>query len=108
MPVELIDDEPLEQPVEPEFRAGAMRLSWDPRTAQVVVEAYPVVEDDGEEDPDDEDEPAEVLRVRMPVGSALAFAQRASDVVRSGRPICPLCDRPIDDDGHECLLSDDA
>ena len=40
-PIELVDNDPLDQPVEEEFRAGLMRLGWDPATAQVVVEAFP-------------------------------------------------------------------
>ncbi|MBD5787407.1 DUF3090 domain-containing protein [Cellulosimicrobium terreum] len=109
VPAELIDDDPLDQPVEEEFRAGSMRLSWDPRTAQVVVEAYPLV--DGEpdqEEPEADAEPAEVLLVRMPVGTARAFAQRTRVVVGSGRPLCSRCGRPMDDDGHECVLPDEA
>jgi len=108
VPAELIDDDPLDLPVEEEFRTGSMRLSWDPRTAQVVVEAFPLVDDD-ELDPEaDEPEPEEALVVRMPVGTARAFAQRTRAVVRSGRPLCPRCGLPIDPDGHECALPDEA
>jgi len=102
---ELVDDEPLDQPVEEQFRAGLMRLGWDPATAQVVVEAFPFVETDGETDDEaalDAPEPSEMLLVRMPVGTARAFVQRTRLVVRSGRPLCPLCGRPVDDDGHVC------
>ena len=37
-PVGLQDAEPLDQPIEEEFRGGTMTLSWDPERAQVVVE----------------------------------------------------------------------
>ncbi|MFD4992081.1 DUF3090 domain-containing protein [Cellulosimicrobium cellulans] len=105
---ELVDDDPLDLPVEEEFRAGSMRLSWDPRTAQVVVEAFPVVDDD-ELDPDaDEPEPEELFLIRMPVGTARAFAQRTRAVVQAGRQICTRCGRPIDPDGHECVPPDEA
>ncbi|MBO3103502.1 DUF3090 domain-containing protein [Cellulomonas fengjieae] len=101
-PVELIDNEPLDQPVEEEFRAGVMRLGWDPSTAQVVVEAFPFDETDDSDDLEIAPEPSEVLVVRMPVGTARAFVQRTRQVVRSGRPPCPLCGQPVDDDGHVC------
>ncbi|ARU53197.1 hypothetical protein CBR64_18890 [Cellulosimicrobium cellulans] len=105
---ELVDDDPLDLPVQEEFRIGSMRLSWDPRTAQVVVEAFPLVDDD-ELDPDaPEPEPAESLLVRMPVGTARAFAQRTRSVVQAGRPACPRCGAPVDPDGHECVLPDEA
>ncbi|MEA9985639.1 DUF3090 domain-containing protein [Subtercola sp. RTI3] len=104
-PIELVDNEPLDQPVEQEFRTGAMSLGWDPSTAQVVIEAYPLVETDTDQgqgfDPDT-DEPAEKLLVRIPVGTARAFAKRTREVVGAGRPLCPLCGNPIDGDGHIC------
>lgn len=103
-PPELVDDDPLDQPVEEEFRTGAIGLGWDPSTAQILLEAYPYVESDDDE-PDLEN-PSQVLRVRMPVGTARAFAQRARDVVRAGRPPCPLCGRPVDPDGHVCTPPD--
>jgi uncharacterized repeat protein (TIGR03847 family) len=40
-PIELVDNDPLEA-VQEQFRTGAMSLGWDPTTAQVVIEAYPV------------------------------------------------------------------
>src|SRR4051794_13440924 len=104
-PAELVDNGPLDQPVEEQFRAGLMRLGWDPTTAQVVVEAFPYDENADEED---EPEPAEMLLVRMPVGTARAFVQRTRQVVRSGRPLCPLCGRPMDDDGHVCGATDES
>ncbi len=103
---ELVDDEPLDQPVEEEFRAGLMRLGWDPATAQVVVEAFPFDEDDDEAS--DETGADEMLLIRMPVGTARAFVDRTRQVVASGRPPCPLCGRPVDADGHVCPALDDA
>jgi uncharacterized repeat protein (TIGR03847 family) len=87
-----------------EFRTGAISLGFDPRTAQVVIEAYPFEdEDDIEGDPADA-EPAEMLQVRIPVGTARAFAKRTLEVVGAGRPLCPLCGNPIDETGHVCPL----
>jgi uncharacterized repeat protein (TIGR03847 family) len=109
-PVELVDNDPLDQPVEEQFRTGAMRLGWDPRTSQVVIEAYPYVDASDEADDDaldpEQAEPSEVLLVRIPVGTARAFVQRTRQVVRAGRPTCPLCGQPRDEDGHVCALPD--
>lgn len=108
-PAGLVDNDPLEQPVEEEFRAGAMGLGWDPSTAQIVIEAFPILEVDVDEfETDDviEVEPAEVLVVRIPVGTARAFAKRTREVVGAGRPICPLCSVPMDSDDHICELPD--
>lgn len=100
-PAELVDNDPLDQPVEEQFRAGLMRLGWDPSTAQVVVEAFPFDESQ-DEDEAVEPEPAEMLLVRMPVGTARAFVQRTRQVVGAGRPLCPRCGQPMDDDSHVC------
>jgi uncharacterized repeat protein (TIGR03847 family) len=108
-PIELVDNDQLE-PVEEQFRTGVMSLGWDPTTAQIVVEAYPIVEVEDESDAvevfldDDDADASEVLRVRMPVGTARAFAKRTLEVVGAGRPTCPICGYPIDADGHTCTL----
>ncbi|KQN86633.1 DUF3090 domain-containing protein [Arthrobacter sp. Leaf69] len=106
-PIELVDNDQLDA-VQEQFRTGAMSLGWDPTTAQVVIEAYPITDvdaDDNDEslDEDGANEP-EVLLVRMPVGTARAFAKRTREVVGAGRPTCPLCGYPIDADGHICTL----
>jgi uncharacterized repeat protein (TIGR03847 family) len=108
-PEGLVDNDPLEQPIEEQFRAGAMGLGWDPTTAQLVIEAFPIIEVDAEELEVlemEELEPEEVLVVRIPVGTARAFAKRTREVVGAGRPICPLCSLPMDSDDHVCELPD--
>jgi uncharacterized repeat protein (TIGR03847 family) len=104
-PVELVDNEPLD-PVDEQFRTGTMSLGWDPSTAQVVIEAFPVTEDEDDEPTAATVEPAEMLLVRIPVGTARAFAKRTLEVVGAGRPLCPLCGQPMDPDGHDCPLAD--
>ena len=89
-PPELIDTLPLDQPVEPEFRTGAIGLCWDASTSQIVIEAYPLSDREAPESEDLEHaepmpEPAEMLVVRIPVGTARAFAKRTIDVVNAGR-----------------------
>ncbi len=100
----LVDNDPLEQPVEEQFRAGVMSLGWDPSTAQIVIEAFAYSEESAEAL--DEVQPEEVLVVRIPVGAARAFAKRTREVVEAGRPICPLCHAPMDSDEHICELPD--
>jgi uncharacterized repeat protein (TIGR03847 family) len=102
-PVTLDDAEPLDQPIDEQFRAGTMTLSWDPALARIVIEVFPiadVVEDDVEEE---EVEPDEVFLVRIEAGPARAFVKRAELVIDAGRPDCPFCGNPIDPDGHLCV-----
>ncbi len=117
-PVALADDEPLDLPIEEEFRAGTMTLSWDPADERVVIEVFPVgeelvglseaVEGDRNETVQAEiagadDEPTEVFVVRLEAGRARAFVERANRVIGGGRPTCPFCGQPIDVDGHLCV-----
>jgi uncharacterized repeat protein (TIGR03847 family) len=114
----LVDNEPLDLPLDEEFRVGTMTLGWDPTTAQLVIEAFPIIEIelevDGIDDLDDiedlqidvEVEPDEMLLIRIPVGTARAFAKRTREIVGQGRPICPLCRYPMDSEGHICELPD--
>jgi uncharacterized repeat protein (TIGR03847 family) len=107
-PLGLEDSEPLEQPIEEEFRAGTMTLSWDPSDQRIVIEVFPYTEaavvspeqvDQDFEEPD----PDEVFLVRIPAGVARAFVKRSEQVLEAGRPSCPFCGNPIDPDGHLCV-----
>ncbi|MCD6640316.1 MAG: DUF3090 domain-containing protein [Nocardioides sp.] len=110
-PLDLQDEAPLEQPIEEEFRAGTMTLSWDGADHRVVVEVFPFSEaavvspEQLEEDRSDfqEPEPDEVLLVRLPAAAARAFVDRARAVLGAGRPDCPFCGNPVDPDGHLCV-----
>jgi uncharacterized repeat protein (TIGR03847 family) len=103
-PMALDDAEPLEQPIDEQFRAGTMTLSWDPALARVVIEVFPLTDAVEEEaEPEDEAEPAEVFLVRLEAGPARAFVKRAELVLEAGRPDCPFCGNPIDPDGHLCV-----
>ncbi len=100
----LVDDGDLDQPVEEQFRVGMISLGWDRSTSQVVIEAQPVEPVDPETLEPVASQPEESLVVRIPVGAARAFAERARRVVAAGRPPCPLCGAPVDPEGHTCDL----
>jgi uncharacterized repeat protein (TIGR03847 family) len=107
-PIDLDDAEPLDQPIEEEFRAGTMTLSWDPEDERVVIEVFPyseaaVVSPEQVEEDFEEPEPEELLLVRLPAAAARSFVKRAEQVVEAGRPGCPFCGEPMDPDGHLCV-----
>ena len=110
-PLGLDDSDPLEQPIEEEFRAGTMTLSWEPDDQRVVIEVFPfneaaIVTPEQLEEIDEEfeePEPDEVLLVRLEPGPARAFVKRAEQVLEAGRPSCPFCGNPIDPEGHLCV-----
>src|SRR3954470_857178 len=60
-PVDAEDNDPLDTPIEEEFRVGAMSLAWDPDAGRVVVECYAEGVSVEEDDEDDEDEDADEL-----------------------------------------------
>jgi uncharacterized repeat protein (TIGR03847 family) len=112
------DNEPLDTPVDEEFRVGTLGLAFDVDTSTVVIEAIEAGEaeveielgsdspelDEDDEDEDD-DEPADDLdrlRVRLTPEATRAFIDRARRVVAAGRPPCPLCGQPLDPAGHLC------
>lgn len=107
-PADANDEEPLDQPVQPMFRVGAMALAWDPDEERVVIEAQAADPDaDDEEETttlleEDLDEGPPLLRVRLTGAMARAFVARAQLVVAAGRPSCPFCGLPIDPSGHLC------
>jgi uncharacterized repeat protein (TIGR03847 family) len=102
-PVDAEDNDPLDIPIEEEFRVGAMSLAWDPDAGRVVVECYAEgvsVEEDEDEEADELE--GSVLRVSISGATARAFTKRALAVVAAGRPPCPFCNNPLDPSGHIC------
>jgi uncharacterized repeat protein (TIGR03847 family) len=102
---EVEDLSPLVTPVDAEFRVGTMGLGWDAEAETVVVELLAVSEtefdasvvlDDSEDGPD-------AVRVFLTPESAQEFAARSNRVISAGRPPCPLCDEPLDSQGHICV-----
>ncbi|MDR7254418.1 putative repeat protein (TIGR03847 family) [Nocardioides sp. BE266] len=110
-PRDLTDNQPLEQPIEEEFRAGTMTLSWDSADERVVIEVFPFTEaavvspEQLQEDLEDllEPEPEEIFLVRITAAAARSFVERSRSVIGAGRPDCPFCGEPIDPDGHLCV-----
>ncbi|GAA0962919.1 DUF3090 domain-containing protein [Virgisporangium aurantiacum] len=107
------DNEPLDTPLDEEFRVGTLGLAFDVDTSTVVIEAIAAPEGEAEAEPeeaaedddaDDEDADADRdrLRVRLTPQETRAFIERAKRVLASGRPPCPLCGQPLDPKGHLC------
>jgi uncharacterized repeat protein (TIGR03847 family) len=99
------DNDPLDTPIDEEFRVGTMSLAWDGETQRVVIECFAegTAADEAEiDEEDDETETGPVLRVSLTGSAARAFAKRAIAVVAAGRPPCPFCAGPLDQEGHIC------
>jgi len=105
------DNDPLDTPLDEEFRVGTLGLAWDSEDNTVLIEAVaagaegelPTEEDEDESTGSDlDDENRDLLRVRLGPRQVRAFIERARRVVSAGRPPCPLCGLPLDPDGHLC------
>lgn len=103
-PPDDLDTQPLDVPVEEEFRVGTMGLGWDAESKAVVIELLAVSEEEVDEAVvlDDTEEGPDAVRVFLSPSAARAFAERADRVVNAGRKPCPLCNEPLDADGHIC------
>lgn len=96
----------LELPVEPAFRVGELSIGYDEDEDMIwLIAKALVLNDDGQiVDPDEESVPA--VRIVASRGLMRAMSEHALEVIAQGRPICPLCGRPIDRSGHFCPRSD--
>ncbi len=85
----------LSQPLEPVFRIGQLGLGYEAEQGLLVIVAYELPE---------EENPATVNVVRFWATreQMRALARHAAGVVAGGRPICVLCGRSIDPEGHFC------
>jgi len=96
------DNDPLDTPLDEEFRVGTLGLAFDVDTTTVVIEAIAAGEGDDEEASEEVTADRDRLRVRLTPAATRAFIERARRLVASGRPPCPLCGQPLDPRGHLC------
>ncbi|MEZ4673873.1 MAG: DUF3090 domain-containing protein [Caldilineaceae bacterium] len=96
-----------EEPMEPLFRVGQLSLGYDEDEDMVwiVAKALMVNEETNEiVDPSHDDVPG--VRIVASRDQMRAMSEHALEVVAQGRPVCPLCGRPIDRNGHFCARTD--
>jgi uncharacterized repeat protein (TIGR03847 family) len=92
-PGHLPDDLELEEPSDPAWVVGTIGVSFDEADDRVILVIEERVVDE---------ETGAIARLSISREQAAAFAIRATSLVESGRPPCPLCGSPLDPSGHEC------
>jgi len=103
-----IDNENLVFPLDEEFRAGVMGISWDPQTQRVSIEIQSIADGEFTELISDDEElagvedPPDLLRLTLRLNQVKGFCNRAEIVLQAGRSVCPFCGLPIDATGHLC------
>lgn len=85
----------LAEPIDPVFRIGQLGLGYDPASKLLVLVAYELPE---------EENPATINVVRFwaTAEQMQKLARYAAVIIAAGRPLCVLCGRPIDPEGHFC------
>jgi uncharacterized repeat protein (TIGR03847 family) len=92
-PGHLPEDLALEPESDPDWVVGTIGVSYEEEIGRLVVVMEEMVAE-GEE--------GSVARIALSPEQAAAFAIRATKLVESGRPPCPLCGLPLDQSGHDC------
>lgn len=96
-----------EHPMEPLFRVGQLSIGYDEEADAVWLIAKPyMVNEETDEviDPTSDEVPG--VRFVATRDQMRAMSEHALEVISQGRPVCPLCNRPIDRGGHFCARTD--
>lgn len=93
------DDQPMELPIEEDFRVGVISITWEKEF--VVVNIQAVTQDD-ELLLDDLDSGPDLIILTLKINQVRGFCERAKRIVEAGRPLCPFCALPVDPLGHLC------
>ena len=113
--ISIRDDQPLESPIEEDFRVGVMAITWLNAEAKIMIEAQAISEEiilDGTDSETDESDPKlipdddlagpDLLRVKLSITQVKEFIARTTAVIDAGRAPCAFCGIPIDPNGHLC------
>lgn len=94
----LTSDLMLQEPMDPIFVVGQIGLGYDQDQDLVVLVIQEIQLEETEASP-------ATARFWATRPQMKALSNHTLEVVEQGRPICPLCDSPIDPDGHFCPKS---
>lgn len=95
-----------DKPFDPTFRVGQLVVGYDDGSDAIWVVAKALVPREPGEEADTESENVPAVRLVATREQMYLMSEHALEVVSQGRPICPLCNRPIDREGHFCPRTD--
>jgi len=93
----------INPPVDPLFRVGDLNLAYEAEQDRICLIAKEVVFE--QEDPEAQlkaQEEAGVVNFWCARDQISQLANWSIELVQRGRPICPLCNEPIEPEGHLC------
>ena len=95
---ETASDPGLLEPVDAAWAVGTIGVGYDADHDRILVEASELLEEGSEAEP-------AAARFRITRGQAAVFVARAQALMKAGRPLCLLCNSPLDPGGHVCPRS---
>jgi len=93
-------------PIEPAFRVRQLILGYDEDEDRIWLVAKALVIEESGRIADPDKEPVPSARMVATREQMRRMSEHALDVVEQGRPLCPLCHRPVDRSGHFCPRTD--
>jgi uncharacterized repeat protein (TIGR03847 family) len=95
-----------EHPFDPVFRVGQLSIGYDEEDDMIWIVAKALIVNEAGEvaDPSGDEIPA--VRFVATRDQMRAMSEHALEVLSKGRPVCPLCGRPVDREGHFCARTD--
>jgi len=91
----------LEQPLDPEWRAGRLAVGYEEDRGLILLEAEELVPGD-EDDEEEEISLGDQARFWATPEQMIALARHGAAVCAAGRPQCRFCGNPIEAEGHVC------
>jgi len=79
-----------------DFRSSQVGLNYDEHADRFAIQAFDLDASAGE---------APAFRCELTRGQCRVLSRKIAALVAAGRPICPLCEQPMDPDGHVCPRS---
>jgi uncharacterized repeat protein (TIGR03847 family) len=102
-------DGELEFPIEEDFRAGIMGITWEPDEERVVLEVQELSDQQEfsdliqvDTDTSEYEFPPDILQANLRISQIRGFNFLAEKVLSAGRQACPFCGLPINIGGHLC------
>jgi uncharacterized repeat protein (TIGR03847 family) len=85
-----------------EFKVGRLALGYAAEEDRLVLLAHDLEEEGEEEEEEEEEETPPTFVCRFTREQARQLSDSCAEAVAGGRPLCTICHRPINPEGHFC------
>ena len=88
----------LLEPISAAWVVNSIGVGYDKEDDRILVVAKERVDEESGEEP-------ATARFRITRAQAAGFVECVQTLIKAGRPLCPMCSRPMDPAGHICPRS---